>query len=101
MTTSRCRSVSITRRSVIGILLSTMGLGCRRRSADRKWSRLAEPLLLSNGLPFQKLHDNEGLTFPFIDFMNGADVGVVETRRSAGLTLKSLQSLMISDQLCW
>ena len=30
-------------------------------------------------LPFQKLHDNEGLTFPFIDFMNGADVGVVET----------------------
>jgi hypothetical protein len=43
----------------------------------------------------QKLHDNEWLTILLPDFIDRADIGMVQRRCSFGFTPKSLQSLAI------
>jgi hypothetical protein len=46
-------------------------------------------------LAFQKLHGDEGAAFVLADFVNGADVGMVERGGGAGFALKALESLAI------
>ncbi len=46
-------------------------------------------------LPFEKLHDDEELTFVLTNFVNRADVRVVKSGSSAGLALEALQGLMV------
>jgi len=43
----------------------------------------------------QKFHHDEGLTVLFIDLVNSADVGMVQSRGGFGLTLKASESLRI------
>src|ERR1700678_812521 len=43
----------------------------------------------------EKLHDDEGLIAVLSDFVNGADVGMVQRRRSPGLTAETFESLRI------
>src|SRR5713226_5852388 len=50
-------------------------------------------------LTFQKLHGNEVLAFVLVDFMNGADVGMVQGRGGASFALEAFQGLVISGQL--
>ncbi len=45
--------------------------------------------------PVQKLHGNEGLGIVLADFVNGADVGVVQGGSRARLTTETLQGLCI------
>jgi hypothetical protein len=47
---------------------------------------------------FQKLHRDEGLTFVLIDFMDGADIRVIEGGRGARFPLESLEGLVVSRQ---
>jgi len=51
-------------------------------------------------LALQELHGDEGLTFVFVDFINGADVGMIERRGSAGLALEAAQGVTVFGQLC-
>src|SRR5467141_1325930 len=43
----------------------------------------------------EKLHDDERLAFVLPDFMNGADIWMVQGRRSAGLSTETLQRLRV------
>ncbi len=43
----------------------------------------------------EQLHGDEGLAFILVDFINRADVGVIQAGSSLRLTLKSLQRLMV------
>jgi hypothetical protein len=43
----------------------------------------------------EKLHDDERLTFVPADFMNGADIWMVQGRRSASLSTETLQRLRV------
>jgi hypothetical protein len=47
------------------------------------------------GQPVQKLHGDERSTIVLADFVDGADVGMVECRGSTSLTTKSFQSLRV------
>src|SRR6266853_4193928 len=62
--------------------------------------RLARDDVLES-LTFQELHHKEGVAFGFVNFINGADVGMVEGRGGPCLALKSLQSLMVANQFGW
>ena len=46
-------------------------------------------------IPFQILHDDEGLASIFRDFVDGADVGMVQSRRCPRFAAKALQSLRV------
>ena len=48
---------------------------------------------------FQKLHRNESLPILISDIMNGADVGVIQSRRGLGLALKPGQGVRISGYI--
>ena len=50
-------------------------------------------------LPFQQLHHDEGLTLELVNFVDGANVGVVETGGGTGFALKALQGLRVADQI--
>src|SRR5579872_5344931 len=56
--------------------------------------RLARNAVLQ-GKSVQKLHRNEGLAIMFADVINGADVGVAQSRNSLRLTAKPGQYLRI------
>ncbi len=43
----------------------------------------------------QKLHGDEGPALVLVDFVNGADVGMIERRGGAGFALESLQGLRV------
>jgi hypothetical protein len=49
--------------------------------------------------PFQQFHHDEVLPILLADFMNGANVGMVERGRSASLPLKTLERCRISTKL--
>ena len=49
-------------------------------------------------LTLQQLHDNEGLTFAFIDVVNRADVRMVESRGSSRFALETFQGMKIFRQ---
>ena len=51
------------------------------------------------GLPFQKLHGDERSPVAFADFVNGANVGVVEGGGGAGLALEAFQGLTVFRKL--
>jgi len=50
-------------------------------------------------LPFQVLHDDEGLAFVIADVVNDTDVGMVQRRCSTGFPLEPLQCLAILGKL--
>jgi len=47
------------------------------------------------GLAFQVLHDDEGLSFMLTNVVDGADVGMVQCRRCSGFPLEPLQCLLV------
>jgi hypothetical protein len=49
--------------------------------------------LVPEGLPFQQFHGDEGSPIGLIDFVDGADVRVVQRGRSLGLPPKTAESL--------
>jgi hypothetical protein len=53
------------------------------------------------GLPLQQLHHDEGLTLELVNFVNRANVGVIETGSGPRFALKSLQGLRVADKLGW
>jgi len=48
--------------------------------------------------PSRKLHRDEGLIAIFADFMDGADIGMVERGCGTGFTPKTFQGLRIAGQ---
>ena len=50
---------------------------------------------LLQGLALQQLHSDEGLAFVLADFVNRADVGMVQRRGGAGLALEAFQGLTV------
>jgi len=56
-----------------------------------------DPVL--EGLPFEILHRNEGLAFIFADLINGANMGMVESRGGARFTLKAFQSQAVLGKM--
>src|SRR6185437_12889387 len=49
--------------------------------------------------PIQELHYDEGLVLILPDVVNGADVGVIQSRRGLRLALKSGQGLWVAEHL--
>jgi len=49
----------------------------------------------------QKLHHNEGLTTLLPDFINGADIRMVQGGSSLGFTLKASQRLRVFRYFFW
>jgi hypothetical protein len=47
----------------------------------------------------QKLHDDEGAVIFLPDFVNGTDIGVVQSRGGLGLALESGQGLRVFGYL--
>jgi hypothetical protein len=64
--------------------------------ADLDGPRLDEIL---QGLAFQELHDDEVLTLVLIDGVDGTDIGVVQGRGGASLTLEAFQSRLVLGQV--
>ena len=67
--------------------------GLRRLGALRAASQV-----ITQGLPFQQLHHDEGLPFVLAEFVDGANIGMVQRRGSARLAFKTLQRLGIVAQ---
>ena len=51
------------------------------------------------GLAFEELHDDEGLTVFLVDLVDGADVGMVQGRSGARFALKAIQGLAILGEI--
>jgi hypothetical protein len=49
-------------------------------------------------LALQQFHGNEGLPIVFVNFVNGANVGVIEGRGCLGFALETLERLMVLRQ---
>ncbi len=60
--------------------------------------RLAADLVLQ-GQAIQKFHGDEGLLAVFADFVDGADIGMVESGSGAGLPAKAFESLRVARHL--
>jgi hypothetical protein len=60
--------------------------------------RVAGDLVLE-GHAFEILHDDEGLAGGFVDFMDGADVGVIQRRGGAGFTLEAFERLRVGGDV--
>ena len=56
--------------------------------------RLASDAMLE-GLTFEQFHHDKRLPLVFIDVVNGAYVGMIQRRGSAGFALEALQDLMV------
>ena len=50
-------------------------------------------------LAFQPLHDDEGMAAVIVDFMDGANVGVIQPRRGPGFALEAVQRLAVAQQI--
>ncbi len=50
----------------------------------------------AQGLALEQLHGDEGTALIFIDFVDSADVGMIERRCGARLALESLQSVRVA-----
>ena len=53
---------------------------------------------LPQSLPFEKLHDNEGLAIVLADFVDGANVGMIQSGSGSRLALEPLQGHSIGGQ---
>ena len=51
------------------------------------------------GCAVQKLHGNERLLTVLADFVDGANIGMIESRRRARLPAKTFQSLRVSRKI--
>ena len=51
--------------------------------------------LVPQGLPLQQFHGNEGSPLGLVDFVDGADVRVVQRGRSFGFPLETAESLRV------
>ena len=51
------------------------------------------------GLPFQDLHDDEGLPFMLTHVVDGADGGMIPGRCNSGFSLEPLQGLVVLGKL--
>ncbi len=60
--------------------------------------RLALDAVLER-LAFQELHGDEALALVFADFIDGADVGMVERRGGARLALEARQRLLVAGDI--
>ena len=50
-------------------------------------------------LAFEEGHRDEGLPFKLIDFVDRADIGMVQSRRRLRLTLKTLENVFVRDKV--
>ena len=66
---------------------------CLRRSGRGNPRPCPNPL--AQRLTFQQLHGEEGLALMLAEFVNRADVGMIQRRGSARFALKPLQSARI------
>ena len=57
----------------------------------------SNPLL--QAFPFQLLHHDEGVTVVVLNLINGANVGMVQLRRSPGFALKALYRFFVAQQV--
>ena len=66
----------------------------------QQFRKLQRPVLnlVLEGLPIEKLHYDEQLSFVFAGLVDGADVLVVERRRCASLALEAGQRLPVTRQ---
>src|SRR5271169_155230 len=64
----------------------------RQREQNIRLDRFSVDAVLQR-LPVEKLHRNEGLTVVFADFMDGANIRMVQGGGSLCLTLEAAQSL--------
>ena len=55
--------------------------------------------MVLEGLAFHQFHGDERLAFVLINVINGADVGVIESRGRAGFALETLQRLTVFGHL--
>ncbi len=85
-------------------------LGMRRIECVRNLNRESEQRIRLDGFPgnpvlqghpLQILHCNEGLVTMLADFVNRADVGMVEGRSGTGLTAKTFQRLWVLRDIIW
>jgi hypothetical protein len=53
------------------------------------------------GLAVETLHHDEGVAVGFVNLVNSADVGVVESGSGAGFSLESLEGLIVPHQVGW
>ncbi len=53
---------------------------------------------LAKRLAFEELHSDEGASFVLIDFVDGADVGMIERRGGAGFALEALEGLTVGGE---
>jgi hypothetical protein len=53
------------------------------------------------GLAGKALHHDEGVAVGFVNLVNRADVGVVESGSGAGFSLESLKGLIVPHQVGW
>jgi hypothetical protein len=51
------------------------------------------------GRAVEKLHSDETLAVMFTDFIDGANVGVVQSRGSASFAAETLQSMRVTDEI--
>jgi hypothetical protein len=51
------------------------------------------------GLAFQQLHGDEGLTVVSVDVVDGADVGMVQGGRGSGFALEALERRLVVELL--
>ena len=73
-------------------------------------NRQLQQVLVSQGLScnatlkslsIHQFHRNEGLAFALVDFVNRADIGMVQGGGGSGLTLKALKCLMVAREFFW
>jgi len=62
------------------------------------WQRLRGDEL-AESLAFEALHDNDGAALVLPDFMNGADIGVIESGGGTRFTAKAFQGQRIVHQI--
>ncbi len=75
--------------------IQTVGRLNRQRQQSLVIQRLARDEMLQ-GDAVEKLHGNERLLAMFTDFVDGADIGMIQRRRRARLPAKAFQRLRVA-----
>src|ERR1700733_7647775 len=69
----------------------------------REWLRLLlrGKQSIAQVVSLKKLHGNERLSLMLFNFVDGADIGMVQCRGGLGFTLKTLEGDRITGELFW